>query len=341
MKGTSITLVPNEAFYGDKPYLDSIAFRFLPDTKAGQDALLSNQVSMIYPQAQPGQDALATASGIKLDVKTGLQYEALWFNTEKPPFDSRAVRQAVAYSIDRDAIVKQLFAPIQPDIKRIDSFATPAYDTYSTPYAKYSPVDNDRITSLMTGDGWAKGSDGIWAKGSQKASFEVKSTTGNDRRSLTLQIMQSQLKTVGFDMTINLVRPPDLFGVDLPSGQFTAGLYAQNPPSNDPALCAYFCSKNIPAPSNNDEGQNFTRTNDPAIDQQWLQVDTEVDPEKRTALVKQGHAAIAEAVPGVPLDPFPDIIAYSDRIQVVGGGNVKHNLSFGPWYYANTWFLKK
>jgi len=341
VKGTSITLVPNDAYFGDKPYLASITFKFLTDTKAEQDALLSNQVSMIYPQAQPGQDILGRTPGLKLDVTSGLQYEGLWFNTEKEPFTSKAVRQAVAYAIDRDAIVKQLFAPIQPDIKRIDSFATPAYDTYSTPFAKYSPVNNDKVTALMTGDGWAKGGDGIWAKGEQKASFEAKSTVGNDRRSLTLTIMQSQLKSVGFDMTINLVKSGDLFGTDLPAGQFTAGLYSQIPSSNDPAICNLFCSKNIPGPSNNDEGQNYIRINDSAIDTAWLKVDTEVDLKARADLVKQGHAAIAEAVPAIPIDPLPDIIAYSDKIQVVGGGNVKHNVSFGPWYYANTWFVKK
>jgi len=341
VKGTSITLVPNDSYYGEKPNLSSITFKFLTDTKAEQDGLLSNQVAMIYPQAQPGQEALAKAPGIKLDVKTSLQYEALWFNTQKEPFTSKAVRQAVAYAIDRDAIVKQLFAPIQPDIKRIDSFSTPAYDTYSTPFSKYSPVNEGKVTSLMTGDGWAKGPDGIWAKGGRKASFEVKSTTGNDRRALTLQILQSQLKTVGFDMTIKLEKAGDLFGTDLPAGQFTAGLYAQNPQSNDPALCSQFCSKNIPGPSNNNAGQNYTRMNDPAVDGPWLTVDSELDVKARAEQVKLGAAALAEAVPGVPIDPFPDIIAYSDKIQVVGGGGVKHNLASGPWYFANTWFLKK
>jgi len=341
VKGTSITLVPNENYFGDKPYLDSITFKFLTDTKAEQDGLLSNQVAMIYPQAQPGQDALGKTPGVKLDVKTSLQYEALWFNTQKAPFTSKAVRQAVAYSIDRDAIVKQLFAPIQPDIKRIDSLSTLAYETYTTPFSKYSPVNKAKVDELMKGDGWALGGDGIWAKGGQKASFEVKSTTGNNRRALTLQILQSQLKTVGFDMTIKLEKAGDLFGTDLPAGQFTAGLYAQNPQSNDPALCSQFCSKNIPGPSNGNAGQNYTRINDPAVDDAWLKVDSELDVKTRADQVKKGHDALAEAVPAVPIDPFPDIVAYSDKIQVAGGGGVKHNLASGPWYFAYTWFLKK
>ena len=46
----------------------------------------------------------------------------------------------------------------------------------------------------MTGAGWTKGSDGIWAKGGQKASFTINSTTGNKRRELTETVMQQQLK---------------------------------------------------------------------------------------------------------------------------------------------------
>ena len=53
---------------------------------------------------------------------------------------SHAVRQALAYATDRDAIVKQLFAPIQPDIKPINSFYTPAFGkVYTEPFGKYQP----------------------------------------------------------------------------------------------------------------------------------------------------------------------------------------------------------
>ena len=93
-----------------------------------------------------------------------------------------AVRQALAYATDRNAIVKQLFAPIQPDIKPINSFYTPAFGkVYTEPFGKYKS-DLNMVTTLMTGDGWAKGSDGIWAKGGQKAALELKTTTGNKRR---------------------------------------------------------------------------------------------------------------------------------------------------------------
>ena len=50
--------------------------------------------------------------------------EALWLNNGAFPFDSKAVRQAVAYSIDRDAIVKRLFGSLGIDRPQ-QSFNTP------------------------------------------------------------------------------------------------------------------------------------------------------------------------------------------------------------------------
>src|SRR4051812_5012068 len=201
-KGTELKLVPNTAYWGQKPFLNSITWKFVPDSAAELQNFKSGQVSLIYPQAQPGQETLKTLPGTKFDVKTGLDYEALWFNTAKAPLNSKNVRQALAYATDRDAVVKQLFEPIQPGIKPIQSIFTPAYGAaYTTPFSKYTR-DLTKVNQLMTADGWTKGGDGIWAKGGQKANLEVKSTAGNHRRELTEQIVQSQWKDAGFNLTI-------------------------------------------------------------------------------------------------------------------------------------------
>ena len=48
-----------------------------------------------------------------------------------------------------------------------------------------------------------------------------------------------------------------------------------------------------------------------------------------------GHEALAEEVPGIPIDPFPDVIIYNTaKIR----GNVIHQLTYGPFHNANTWF---
>ncbi len=77
----------------------------------------------------------------------------------------------------------------------------------------------------MTGDGWAKGGDGVWAKDGKPAAFTILTLAGNKRRDLTVQILQAQLAEAGFDMAIRTVTPADLFGKLAPSGDFQLGLY--------------------------------------------------------------------------------------------------------------------
>ncbi len=262
-KGTEVKLVPNPMYWGKKPNLSSATFKFITDTAAEQQDYKSGQILASYPQAQPGGEALKGTPGTYFDAISGLSYEALWFNVEKAPLDSKAVRQALGYATDRNAIVQQLFSPIQPDIKPIQSMFTPAFGAaYTTPFSKYS-LDMAMVNTLMTGDGWAKGSDGIWAKGGTKATLELKTTTGNKRRQLTAQILQTQWQSAGFGLTVTPEKAGVLFGQDLPGGNFQIGLYAQTPADNDPGECVIWCSKNIPTSANGNSGQNWDRINDP------------------------------------------------------------------------------
>ena len=100
---------------GTKPNLDKVIFKFQPDTSSEFTAFKSDQVSMIYPQ--PQLDAVDQINaGLPntqkvITTDTG-NFEALWLNQGKAPFDDPAVRKAVAYSIDRAAIVQRLFGGI-------------------------------------------------------------------------------------------------------------------------------------------------------------------------------------------------------------------------------------
>jgi len=271
----------------------------------------------------------------KIYANTG-NVEALWINNAKAPFTDVAVRQAFGYAIDRDAIVNRLFGSIGVK-KAVNSLNPPILAAFSdqNAWANYK-LDPAKVTSTMTGAGYAKGSDGIWAKGGQKVSFVIQSTAGNKRRELTEQVLQSQLKAAGFDMTIQNQKSGDLFGKILPAGDFQLSLYAQTATTLDPGLSSTQSSVSIPTAANGNTGNNWTRTNVPGLDQLLSTVDTSLDDNTRATAAKQADDLMAKDQVTLPLDPLPNIGLYGPKIQ----GDFSVNVIAGPWWNMNTWSIK-
>ncbi|MDY0908528.1 ABC transporter family substrate-binding protein [Microbacterium sp. CFBP9034] len=334
-RGTSATLVPNENYWGEKPNLDKVTYLFLPDTTAAFQALKSGQVDVLYPS--PQLDAIsqidAGLPGINSQVDArSASLEAVWLNNAAFPFDSKAVRQAVAYSIDRDAIVERLFGALGVD-KAQQSFNSPIVGAYaSDDFSEYT-LDLDKVTELMEGDGWAKNADDVWEKDGQTATFSMETLAGNKRRDLTTQVLQSQLADAGFEMTINSVTPADLFGTIAPEGDFQAGLWAIVDTFPDPTLSSSFLSTNVPSEDNGFSGINFYRVSIPELDPLLSQVDTELDVDARIATSKEADAVIAENVPSLPLDTVPLVLLWSDKI----GGPLEINPIEGPFWNLAAW----
>jgi len=335
-KGDNITLTPNDKYWGNKPKLDQVVFKFQADTAAEFQAFKSGQVQAIYPQ--PQIDVIdALGSGISganqiASAQTGA-VEAIWVQSEHFPFTSKAVRQALAYAIDRDAIVKQLFGKLGVD-KAVNSLNPYVLAQYSDQeaFSNYK-LDTGKVDELMTGDGWAKGSDGIWAKGGKKASFSISTTQGNKRRQLTVTALQKELKQAGFDLKLNFRSADDLFGKDGPAGNFDLALFAQQATTITPGLCAQFCSKNIPTSANGNTGNNWYRYNSKEADTQLELVDSSLDQDAQESAGKKGDQILAADMASLPLDPLPDILLWSKKVV----GPISDNAILGMFWNVNEW----
>lgn len=336
-KGVEVVLVPNANYWGDVPKLDTVTFSFVTDTAAQFQAYQGGEVSAIYPQ--PQLDVVeAIGAGIEgnsnFTADTG-NIEALWLNNSKAPFDSVAVRQAFAYSLDRDAVVEALFGGL--GITEASQSLNPPIMAQYTDVEAFSgyTLDLDKVDELMTGDGWAKNDAGFWEKGGQQADIEFITTSGNARRELTQQVVQEQAAEAGFNITIANQEAGTFFGETLPDGNYQLGLYAQVLTTLDPSLCNTFCSKNIPTAENEFAGQNWQRVNIPEVDSLLETVDNDLDEAARAAAGKEADAILAENVVSIPLDPLPNILLWSDDIL----GPVEDNPVLGPFHLMHLWGL--
>ncbi|MQB08029.1 peptide ABC transporter substrate-binding protein [Agrobacterium tumefaciens] len=91
-----------------KPTLDSIHFSFLSDDNTRVNALRSNDVDMIEFAPWKDMDTIRADPNLGLATTTG-PFMVLQFNTRFEPFSKPEVRQALAYGIDRNVIIKTAF----------------------------------------------------------------------------------------------------------------------------------------------------------------------------------------------------------------------------------------
>jgi len=335
-KGRSITLVPNPRYWGEQPKIARVVFQFIPKSSAEVQALKTGQVAAAYPIPQTGMLDQFDQAGLKYQVGYGNTYEGFWLNNEAFPLDTTEVRQAVLYATDRQQIVDQILKPAVREGRVLQSFIVPSFPEYFTPAFNHYRRDLAKVDELMTGQGWKKGSDGIWEKNGKKAVIQVATTSGNEGRELVQQLWQSQLREAGFDLQIKNVSADLLFGKLVPRGRFGAGLYAQVG-TPDPGLCVIFCSDNIPTKDNGFVGQNYTRTKSPTIDEPWALADAQIDRAARAASVKQGQTAIALEAVSIPLYQLPTVFVWNpDKI----GGPLQDNVTEGPFFNLEQWTLK-
>lgn len=87
------------------PYLDGITYTFFPDPAARTTALRAGAVDWI--EYVPSADVTTLKANNNLVVVGGpsANFRALYFNTTKAPYNNPKVRQAIAYAIDKKAII--------------------------------------------------------------------------------------------------------------------------------------------------------------------------------------------------------------------------------------------
>ncbi|GES12065.1 peptide ABC transporter substrate-binding protein [Acrocarpospora macrocephala] len=336
-KGASVVLVPNENYWGEKPKLDKVTFQFTADTAAAFQAFKTGQLDALYPTPQLDSidqilSGLPNADSI-VDPESG-NLEAVWFNNTKPPFDSVTFRQAVSYALDRKAIVTRLYGALGVT-EPAQSAHTPLVGRYgATDFAQYAP-DLGKVGTLMQGDGWAKGSDGIWAKAGTRAKFTVSTMTGNKRRELTEQILQEQLRTAGFELTIDNTSAGDLFASKLPKGDFQMGLWTLVDTFPQPSLEASFSSSAIPTAANGYSGLNMSRIDVPGLDQVLDTAASTLEEDKRIEVSRQADKLLADSAALLPLDVIPNILLWNRKI----GGPLAIDPARGPFWNLAQWGL--
>jgi peptide/nickel transport system substrate-binding protein len=265
VRGDHIELVANDDYFRGKPKLRRIMVREIPDENTSLNALRSHDVDWIFEASPQLYKQLKTLTGINVVLNDQPQTLGMQMNTSRPLLSDVRVRRAIAYAVDKQAIVD----------KNTGGSATVAWAdqppfswAYEPDVMKY-PHDVAKAKELLAEAGWTPGPDGIVRKNGQSFNVQIAYNVENATRRLVAVQIQAMLKDAGMDSTIKTYPANLLFATYGQGGILTTGKYdiavSGWIAGFDPDDHSLYESDQIPRP-NHPDGVNYTRYQNKEMD---------------------------------------------------------------------------
>jgi len=349
--GTAVTVERN-ALYREsgKPRLDSLVFKFIPSREVAIQSLKTGEIEVLWNLAEPNLPEIANISDAAIEPKSSPRVERLVLNTSCSSGDGQGnpdcphrllgdlrVRQAIEMAIDKKLLVDTLLygkATVATSVIPLGWFA---------PSLQPSEFNVMRAKQLLEDAGWQVGSDNIRIREGVRAKIEFLTTSGDQLREQTQQVIQEQLREVGIEVELKTAPSAIVLGTwqdgaPRARGNFdmlmaTFGATGLEPHS---FLQSNFHSSQIPTEQNRG-GANFHRVMDPQIDRALAQGESTLDEGQR----KQAYGVVADRVN----EGKGQILLYN-RLQLdafkkfVRGWEVNVFANNLTWDAANWWIDK-
>lgn len=202
--GTEITLVRNPAFKQLRddalnkgvPYASTIVLTVISEEGVAQAALESGELTAGSVAADAIDNLVKNPALTTVINKTVTNLLFIEFNENQPPFNDPAMRRAIGYAVNRDAIVKAAFNGYASPALGPLANGIPGYD--ATIGARYgTPFNPEKAKALFAQVGWVPGSDGKLAKDGKPLVLLLKSYSGFETIDRSLAVIQSDLADLG------------------------------------------------------------------------------------------------------------------------------------------------
>ncbi len=320
-------MLRNSTFWGKRPSVDRIVFKFITNTDSEVQALRGGEIDAAYPQPQLQLAELKRQSGLRVQSKPGSSLEHLDFNvgpkSGNPLLRQKWFRQAIAYSLDRRGMTRQLFTTLTPGLRELNSLSfTVQSRYYQARFARYTR-NVRRVTQLFRSHGCKKGGDGIWSCGGQRASVRLGTMAGNRLRELAVEIMQAQAKSAGIEFRPDS-QPSRLFFPRISDENYDLAIFAWLG-TGDPSgqVDVYGIGG----------GSNWKGYRNAKVTSLFARSDATLDVKTRMALVNRAEAILAGDLPTIPLYQKPTYFVYKAKLK----GLVDNPTIAGPTWNAEHW----
>jgi len=275
--GESIVLTANEDYYKGAPSIKDVTFKIITDYNTATIAVETGEVDIArigYANLESVQDN----KDLVIESVASMVYDYIGFNTTKAPFDNPKVRQAIAYSVDKNELLQVAINGETGGVNAVIPMPKGGFG-YNYDIELY-PKNIEKAKQLLLEAGYAEG-----------FTCTIYTPESNERKN-SAQYIQYCLAEIGITAQIEVMQQAALLEL-IKKGGTEIFLMGYNAASADADWYLF---------NNYRTGQtyNYTQYSNPKLDAMLDQAREEGDNDKRLALYQEITVLLHEELPDIP-----------------------------------------
>lgn len=330
--GVSDTFAANPTYWGGKPGFARLVVKVIPDPNTRAIALQTGEIDLVYGAAGqiPSEAFLrlrAQAPAFSAAISGPLATRVLALNSGRFPTDDPAVRRAINRAVDKDTLVRTVLDGLEPRADFLFAPSVPDADLGLAPHG----FDQAAADALLDAAGWARGADGVRAKGGRALAVELDFVGTNAQQKAIAEVIQADLarigiavRLVGEEESAILARQKD--------GRFGLIFGETWGPPYDPAS---FLSA-MRAPSHADYQAQKGLPDKPGIDAAITAALAATDPAERKRLIAKVLTALHDAAVYLPISHAVAIEVHRSTVAGVAFGATLNEIPFAAMRPASS-----
>jgi peptide/nickel transport system substrate-binding protein len=296
-----VVLTSYPEYFGGAPGIQRLRVKIIPDNSTRESELRKGSVDLaINADFDPVTvEGLQKVQGLKVQLAEGTNITHLGINLQDPILKDQRIRQAIAFAIDRESIIRDVLrgqARVANSVLPISQWA------YEPSVANYS-YDPERAKKLLDEAGRLGGKEG-----QSRMKLTLKTSTVSLSRK-TAEAIQAQLGRIGVTLEIQTLERQKLTQ-DMKDGNFQ--LYLNTSVGGNQSTDIFnfmYSSKSIPP-----DGQNRSRYNNLLVDK-LLEESILATQDRRKQIFSEIQKTLANELPQIYLWYPATIVVHRERVS--------------------------
>ena len=317
----------NENYWGEKPEIERITVKVIPDNQTRIMALESGEIDLIFGKNMLDADAISQyvdSDKFEVALSDPTSTRHIVLNTTNEILSDTVVRQALQHATNRTAISEGIFYGLEQPADTLYAATVPYCDVELTPY-EYS---TETASSMLDEAGWIMGSSGIREKGGKKLELNLLYNSDSVTEKTISEYLQSEYLKLGISLNIH-GEEEQSYRDNMKAGNFDMvfNICWGMPYDPQSSLAA------MRAPVYGDFAAQQGLADKKEIDQAITDILTTTDEEERQELYRFVLTRLHEDAVYIPLTFECNKALYTKNLQGVHFGTDQYDVPFSDMYF--------